>query len=474
MDRKGISDQHLADKIGLRRESVFRWRNGSIKSPKQEKIKECAPVLGLTSEELDELLAAAKRSKHAKSRRSGKSEPRQPEEIIFSEDEPVIPVTTRPIIHPRQFFGHNALLKKIFQAWNQRTLEHVFITGPKRSGKTSLLNYIRKIHHAKSLRSGQRSDWLKIDYNWVYMNFTDARLLRQDSFFSYALNELKLSTQASDLIDFAAKLEDNLDNPVIFLMDNIEKGLAADELDEIFWGHIRAMGQNCDGIRIGFCGASCLSAHELQKESENLNKPSPFFNSLEEIKLGPLSEEEARELIACSPKPFSPKDTDWILEQSERWPVLLQLLCKARLAALEENTTAWKQTVSDNIKFHQHLLTSAKNRLRINNAASSSEVEVLKIADDIERKKNKRQLTKLLLECPSIKDTQNRLALLAQLPSYIAVTIKTHDNPTAHVANIVDACMNHNNGLEYLLDALCFFDGETMQTQKVIEFIKHE
>ncbi|MCP4700284.1 MAG: XRE family transcriptional regulator [Gammaproteobacteria bacterium] len=359
MERKGISDQHLADKIGLRRESVFRWRNGSIKSPKQEKIKECAPVLSLTSEELDELLAAAN---NAKSRRSGKSEPRWPEEITFSKDEPIIPVTTRPIAHPRQFFGHNALLKEIFQAWNRTALEHVFITGPAHSGKTSLLNYIRKIHHAKFLRSGQRRDWLKTDYNWVYMNFADARMQRQESFLSYVLNKLKLSKHASDLVDFSEILEEKLDKPTIFLMDNIEKGLNAKDLDDLFWGHIRAMGQNCGRIQIGFCGTSRLSADKFEEESIAVGKPSPFLNILAEIKLGPVSEEEARELIACSPKPFSPKDTDWILEQSERWPVLLQLLCKARLAALEENTTAWKQAVSNRIKFHKGLLTPAKNR----------------------------------------------------------------------------------------------------------------
>ncbi len=40
------------------------------------------------------------------------------------------------------------------------------------------------------------------------------------------------------------------------------------------------------------------------------------------IKLGSLSDAEARELVAGSPKPFNPADVEWILVQST-W-------CKAR------------------------------------------------------------------------------------------------------------------------------------------------
>ncbi|MCP4700285.1 MAG: hypothetical protein GY862_26050 [Gammaproteobacteria bacterium] len=190
------------------------------------------------------------------------------------------------------------------------------------------------------------------------MDFADVRLHRQKTFLSYVLNELDLSKQASDLADFSEALEEKLDKPAVFLMDNVEKGLHAKGLDEEFWWHIRAMGQNCDRIRIGFCGTSRLSAGELEEESDALGKPSPFINALAEVELGPLNEEEARELISYSPKPFSPKDTNWILEHSRRWPVLLQLLCKARLAALEENAGAWKQTALDCMQSEQHSLAS--------------------------------------------------------------------------------------------------------------------
>jgi hypothetical protein len=52
--------------------------------------------------------------------------------------------------------------------------------------------------------------------------------------------------------------------------------------------------------------------------------------------LGPFSEEEALALIHSSPIPFPEDDVAWILAQSEGWPILLQILCRERLFALEE------------------------------------------------------------------------------------------------------------------------------------------
>ncbi|HIP72496.1 MAG TPA: ATP-binding protein, partial [Anaerolineae bacterium] len=61
--------------------------------------------------------------------------------------------------------------------------------------------------------------------------------------------------------------------------------------------------------------------------------------------LGPLRETEARALIASSPIPFAPADVEWILQESGRWPFLLQILCRERLLALEEGEAGdeWRE-----------------------------------------------------------------------------------------------------------------------------------
>jgi hypothetical protein len=74
--------------------------------------------------------------------------------------------------------------------------------------------------------------------------------------------------------------------------------------------------------------------------------------------LGPLSEEEARQLIQSSPIPFSQSDADWIIQHSGCWPALLQILCSTRLVALQENQTdeIWKADALANIQPYRYLL----------------------------------------------------------------------------------------------------------------------
>jgi hypothetical protein len=72
---------------------------------------------------------------------------------------------------------------------------------------------------------------------------------------------------------------------------------------------------------------------------------SPFFNIFGYTAvLPPLTEAEARQLIASSPIPFSAADVAWLLQQSGCWPMPLQILCRERLMALEEGETggAWR------------------------------------------------------------------------------------------------------------------------------------
>ncbi len=73
------------------------------------------------------------------------------------------------------------------------------------------------------------------------------------------------------------------------------------------------------------------------------------------VKLGPLTENEARELLKHTPQPFAEADVEWILENSGRWPALLQIWCDVRLQALkeEEQGEGWKNEGLARIKPYQ-------------------------------------------------------------------------------------------------------------------------
>jgi hypothetical protein len=115
-------------------------------------------------------------------------------------------------------------------------------------------------------------------------------------------------------------------------MDEISAGLAADELDEDFWGGFRSLASHYTDGKLAFV---LTSPHPPVQLAQDLGKPSPFFNIFHTLELGPLTDEEARGLIASSPKPFDPADVEWILEQTKGWPCLIQILCQTCLHVLE-------------------------------------------------------------------------------------------------------------------------------------------
>ena len=80
---------------------------------------------------------------------------------------------------------------------------------------------------------------------------------------------------------------------------------------------------------------------------------SPFFNIFAyTATLGPLTDPEARELIASSPIAFAENDIEWILAQSRCWPLPLQILCRDRLFSLEYGETGdqWREEALEQIR----------------------------------------------------------------------------------------------------------------------------
>jgi serine/threonine protein kinase len=266
-----------------------------------------------------------------------------------------------PIIAPRQFFGRERELKRIFGLWQRFPLQHVALVGPKRSGKTSLLHYLKNITQAEpaELRPGQRGDWLPHPerFQWVFIDFQDVRMTRRERLLRHILSSLDMPVPSPcDLDTFMDVFSQHLQRPTVILMDEIGAGLASPELDQSFWYSLRSLVSHHTAGHLAFVLTSHSSPAQL---AQDRGKPSPFFNIFQSLELGPLTGAEARELIASSPQSFPPADVDWILEQSRRWPCLLQILCQARLHALEEGETddGWREQGLRQIDSFRYLLT---------------------------------------------------------------------------------------------------------------------
>jgi hypothetical protein len=148
-----------------------------------------------------------------------------------------------------------------------------------------------------------------------------------------------------------------LKRPTVILLDEIGVALQRyPELDDSFWEGLRALATNQVDGNLGFVLAAQESPDQLAQHNDF---GSPFFNIFGyAAMLGPLRQEEALTLIANSPITFPADDVKWMLEQSGRWPILLQILCRERLMALEdgETDTVWREDGLQQIGPFRHLL----------------------------------------------------------------------------------------------------------------------
>lgn len=264
-----------------------------------------------------------------------------------------------PITAPRQFFGRTLLLKRLFAAWVTFPLEHAAIIGLQRSGKTSLLHYIKNITRAdpRQLRSGQRHDWLSEPENhrWILVDFQDSRMCNLERLLQYLLTQLDLSApDPCSLEQFMDIVSYQIQQPTIILMDELGAALAAPELNDAFWDNLRSLANNYANGNLGYVVTAHTSLFDL---THTTAQSSPFFNIFRTFKLGPLEEQEARALIASSPRPFAPVDVEWILAESRLWPSLVQLFCKIRLAAgEEEEAKIWQAECRREIERFHYLI----------------------------------------------------------------------------------------------------------------------
>ncbi|MEH2392324.1 MAG: ATP-binding protein [Nostoc sp.] len=273
-------------------------------------------------------------------------------------------ITGAPITQPRYFFGREKELKRLFNLLKRHPLQNAAIIGKKRSGKTSLLHYLKNITttSAEQLRPEQKFDWLPHpeNYCWIFVDLQDARMQSREGLLKYILESLKMQVPTPcDLDHFMNVVSDNLHSPTVILLDKISVGLQrCPELDDGFWESLRSLATNHTAGNLAFVLATPESPIEM---AHNTGHSSPFFNIFGYTAyLEALAETEARELIASSPIAFTDEDVEWILTESRCWPLLLQILCGERLFNLEEgeNNDNWREEGLRQMKSFTHLLDS--------------------------------------------------------------------------------------------------------------------
>lgn len=87
--------------------------------------------------------------------------------------------------------------------------------------------------------------------------------------------------------------------------------------------------------------------------------------------------------------------------------------------------------------------------------------------------KEKGLLVDVLLKCASLQTSQRRDDVVALLPTAIGAGIDRRGDARADVANILTGCLHHENGLTSLLDALEFYERDSLPFQEINQQVQH-
>ena len=239
-------------------------------------------------------------------------------EIMETEDaiektEPVEPVkvSTEPKLNPffnriaikdpKYFFGRDEDVHYLMSLL--RNTQSCSIIGPRRIGKSSLINYISNPEILK--KSGLEPD----EFIFVSIDLEGLEQISQSEFFQIMIDEIRNQLTDEELRDRIERILDretirflDLKNiirqisdsgiKIVFLLDEFELITNNSNLDSNFFSGLRNL---ANSYNVGYITASHTTLLELTFSKETLG--SPFFNFFTQIELGLISDDKTNELI---------------------------------------------------------------------------------------------------------------------------------------------------------------------------------
>jgi AAA+ ATPase superfamily predicted ATPase len=245
--------------------------------------------------------------------------------------------------------AHDQLLGRKRELWQIAgriyTGQSSIITGSPRSGKTSVLEYLIAPEKQVELY-GDRADELIFSFLDAY---TWAAEFDNVQFWEAALAPLKerisADNSATSLSETYQICQDNKFGSFVLekliaqtKQKNWQLVLMIDEFDVLldrphlnnteFFGGLRQLASRSRGALV-LVMTTNISLTELHQQTKPFRSGSPYFNFLDEIVLGPLSDSDVEELLRQGDTDFSDDDRRFIKKITGEHPYLLQVAASA-------------------------------------------------------------------------------------------------------------------------------------------------
>ncbi len=248
-------------------------------------------------------------------------------------------MNTSPFLHgnivpPSHFYNRRREVRRLLNRLTQGG--STALIGQPHSGKTSLLHYIL----APEKRQAIVGDAL----DTCIFHFLDAHTfggVNQPAFWQHALepltyqfprgpiNDLYATSQANAFGTFTleklfATLQEE-QGRLVLLLDEFDALLNHPALNCVeFYGSLRSLASRYNSLALVVTTRRSLDF--LNQNTQSLNPHgSPYFNIFSELRLGPLPQKDAADLLAQANNAFNVQDRQFLFRLSGRHPYLLQL-----------------------------------------------------------------------------------------------------------------------------------------------------
>jgi hypothetical protein len=226
-------------------------------------------------------------------------------------------------------FGREDELQEIYELSKKQ--QSISIVGLPNIGKSSILHHI-----------GERELQERLEYNlehhtFVLLDLRDYLQKTPDDFFRAVCEQIIV--QSPQMQGFELSVEKGQDQfarllqhihgtgqRLVLLMDAFDRVTLNTAFDPAFFSFLRSLATR------GWVSYITASVKRLIEVCHPGVTTSPFFNIFRPCHLGPLTHEEALELVTTPAKragyPITPEEATWIITQAGRHPFFLQVTCR--------------------------------------------------------------------------------------------------------------------------------------------------